>query len=225
MDYDILYQPSYSLLKVTLQKGETISAESGAMVSMSSGITIETRMKGGLMGALKRKVLGGESFFVNTFKADETGEVTFAPSLPGDIHAIDLNGQTIYAQSGAYIAASPGIDIDTKWGGAKTFLSREGFFLLKISGTGTIFLSSYGAIHEITLAEGERYVVDTGHMVAFDDTVGYSVKKVGGLKSTFLSGEGLVCELTGPGNISIQTRSEDSFLSWLIPQLPAKKGD
>lgn len=107
MEYEILYQPSYSLLKVSLQRGETISAESGAMVSMSSGIKIETRMKGGLMGALKRKVLGGESFFVNTFKADDAGEVTLAPSLPGDLSAIDLKDQTIYTQSGAYIASSP----------------------------------------------------------------------------------------------------------------------
>ncbi len=225
MEYEILYQPSYSLLKVNLQRNEAISAESGAMVSMSGGVKIETRMKGGLMGALKRKVLGGESFFVNTFKADEAGEVTLAPSLPGDLHAIELSGQTIYAQSGSYIAASPGIDVSTKWGGAKTFLSREGFFLLKISGTGTLFLSSYGAIHKITLGDGEKYIVDTGHMVAFDESVEYNVKKVGGLKSTFFSGEGLVCELRGPGNIVIQTRSEDAFLSWLIPQIPRKKGD
>ncbi|NQU03113.1 MAG: TIGR00266 family protein [Syntrophaceae bacterium] len=225
MEYEILYQPSYSLLKVSLQRGEAISAESGAMVSMSSSIKIETRMKGGLMGALKRKVLGGESFFMNTFTADDAGEVTLAPSLPGDLCAIDLKGQTIYAQSGAYIASSPGIEVDTKWGGAKTFLSREGFFLLKISGTGKVFLSSYGAIHEITLVDGQKYIVDTGHMVAFDQSVGYSVKKVGGLKSTFFSGEGLVCELTGPGKIMIQTRSEDAFLSWLIPHLPTKKGD
>lgn len=225
MEYEILYQPSYSLLKIRLQREEAISAESGAMVSMSSKIKIETRMKGGLMGALKRKVLGGESLFVNTYKADEAGEITLAPSLPGDLYAITLEGQTIYAQSGAYIASSPEVEIDTKWGGAKTFLSREGFFLLKISGRGKVFLSSYGAIHEVNLVDDQKYIVDTGHMVAFDQSVRYSVRKVGGLKSTFFSGEGLVCELTGPGKIMIQTRSEDAFLSWLIPHLPTKKGD
>jgi len=220
MQHEILYRPSYSLLKVDLARGESICAESGAMVSMSGGVGIRTAARGGILGALKRSVLGGESFFVNTFNANEAGEVTFAPSLPGDIWAIELNGQEVYAQSGSYIASSEGIEVNTKWGGAKTFFSKEGFFLLKISGTGTVFLSSYGAIHEITLAPDQKYTVDTGHMVAFDEGVGYSVRRVGGIKSTLFSGEGLVCELTGPGKILIQSRSADAFLSWLIPQLP-----
>lgn len=220
MQHEILYRPSYSLLKVDLARGESICAESGAMVSMSGGVEIQTAARGGIFGALKRSVLGGESFFMNTFNANEAGEVTFAPSLPGDIQAIELSGQSVYAQSGSYIASSPGIDVNTKWGGAKTFFSKEGFFLLKISGTGTVFLSSYGAIHEITLGPGQKYTVDTGHMVAFDEGVGYSVRRVGGIKSTLFSGEGLVCELTGPGKIMIQSRSADAFLSWLIPQIP-----
>lgn len=220
MEHDVLYRPSYSLLKIRLKQGESIIAETGAMVSMSSGIEMETTAKGGVFGALKRSVLGGESFFLNTFKAIEPGEVNFAPSLPGDISVLELNNQTVYAQSGAYIASSPGIVIDTKWGGAKTFFSKEGLFLLKISGTGKVFLSSYGAIHEIDLGIGQKYTVDTGHMVAFAESVEYNVKRVGGLKSTLFSGEGLVCELTGPGKIMIQTRSADAFLSWLIPQIP-----
>jgi uncharacterized protein (TIGR00266 family) len=222
MEHEILYRPSYSLLRVSLSQGESISAESGAMVSMSSGIEIKTAAKGGIFGALKRSVLGGESFFVNTFHANEAGEVTFAPSLPGDVSTVELKGQTLFAQSGAYIAASPEIEVNTKWGGARTFFSREGLFLLKMSGSGNVFLSSYGAIHEIQLEAGRKYTVDTGHMVAFEEGVGYGVKKVGGLKSTLFSGEGLVCELTGPGKIMIQTRSADAFLSWLLPQIPRK---
>lgn len=224
MNYEILYKPSYSLLKVKMAKAELITAEAGAMVSMSSSIEIQTEMKGGLFGALKRSVLGGESFFINTFKANDAGEITFAPPLPGDIAAIELKNQTIFAQSRSYIAASPEIQIDTKWGGAKTFFSKEGLFLLKISGTGTVFISSYGALHEIELSAGQKYIVDTGHMVTFAEGVGYSVKKVGGLKSTLFSGEGLVCELAGPGKITIQSRSADAFLSWLIPQLPKRQG-
>jgi len=177
-----------------------------------------------LFGALKKSVLGGESFFTNTFRAAEAGEVCFAPALPGDMVAVELAGQTLLAQSGAYVASSPEIAVDTKWGGAKTFVSKEGFFLLKLSGTGTVFLSSYGAIQDVQLAAGQKYVVDTGHMVAFDETVRYDVKRVGGLKSTLFSGEGLVCELTGPGRIFTQTRSEDSFLSWLLPRLPQRSG-
>ena len=222
MEHEILYRPSYSLLKIGLQQGETISAEAGAMVSMSSGIEIETRTKGGLFSSLKRSVLGGESFFVNTFRAGEPGELTLAPSLPGDICDLELRDQAIYVQSGSYIASSPEIEVDTKWGGSKTFFSREGLFLLKISGSGMVFMSSYGAIHEIELEIGQKYIVDTGHMVAFDEGVGYNIKKVGGLKSTLFSGEGLVCELTGPGKIMIQSRSEDAFLAWLIPRIPKK---
>jgi len=223
MEHDVLYRPSYSLLKIKLRQGEAVSAEAGAMVSMSSSIEIKTAAKGGIFGALKRSVLGGESFFVNTFMAADSGEVTFAPTLPGDIHALELTGQSFYAQSGAYIASSPDIQVDTKWGGAKTFFSREGLFLLKMTGTGSVFLSSYGAIHEIDLEAGQKYIVDTGHMVAFAEGVGYSVKRVGGLKSTLFSGEGLVCELTGPGKIFLQTRSADAFLAWLIPQIPKKE--
>ena len=222
MEHEILYRPSYSLLRIQLRQGETVSTEAGAMVSMSSGIKMETSMKGGLLSGLKRSVLGGESFFVNTFSAEEPGEVTFAPSLPGDIYDAELRGETLYAQSGGYIASSPEIEVDTKWGGAKTFFSKEGLFLLKMSGTGKLFLSSYGAIHNINLEAGQKYIVDTGHMVAFGEGVDYKVKRVGGLKSTLLSGEGLVCELTGPGKIMIQTRSADAFISWLIPKLPKK---
>jgi uncharacterized protein (TIGR00266 family) len=224
MEHEILYRPSFSLLKVKLAKGEAVTAEAGAMVSMSAGVEIETKAKGGLLGALKKSVLGGESFFVNTFKANDAGEVTLAPPLPGDIAAVKLEGKTIFAQSGAFIASSPEITVDTKWGGAKTFVSREGLFLLKISGTGWLYLSSYGAIHEVELAAGQKYTVDTGHMVAFDEGVRYEVKRVGGLKSTLFSGEGLVCELTGPGHIMLQSRSEDAFLSWLKPHMPQKSG-
>ena len=224
MDYEILHRPSYALLRMEISAGESVSAESGAMVGMSSGIEIETSMRGGLLGGLKRKVLGGESFFVNTFTASQDGEVNFAPSLPGDVYAVELRGETIYAQSGAYIASTQGIDVDTSWGGAKTFFSGEGFFMLKISGSGTVFLSSYGAIHEVTLEAGQTYTVDTGHIVSFAEGVGYNVKRVGGMKSTFFSGEGLVVELTGPGTITIQSRSTDALLAWLIPHLPDKSG-
>lgn len=223
MDHEILYRPSYSLLRVSLLRGESIAAEAGAMVSMSAGIEMETAARGGVFGALKRSVLGGESFFVNTFHASQPGEVTFAPTLPGDLCAFDLTGGTLYAQSGAYVACSPQIDVNTKWGGARTFFSKEGLFLLRLTGTGTIFLSSYGAVHAVDLQAGQQYIVDTGHMVAFEETVDYRVERVGGLKSTFFSGEGLVCRLTGPGRILIQTRSADAFLAWLIPQIPRKE--
>ena len=222
MNYEILHRPSYALLNLQLSAGENVSAEAGAMVSMSSGIEIETSMRGGLLGGLRRKFLGGESFFINTFNAAQNGEINLAPSLPGDIYAVELDNEVMFAQSGAFIAATEGVEVDSSWGGAKTFFSGEGFFLLKISGSGTVFLSSYGAIQEITLDAGQTYTVDTGHMVSFDEGVGYTVRRVGGLKSTFFSGEGLVVELTGPGKATIQSRSTDAFLAWLIPHLPSR---
>lgn len=222
MKHEILYKPSYSLALVNLERGEEIVAESGAMVSMSSGISIETAARGGLFGGLARKFLGGESFFMNTFHADEAGEITLAPPLPGDVFHTDMRNETLLVQSGSYMASAKNISVDTQWGGAKTFFSKEGLFLLRVQGSGDLFLSSYGAIHIKELRHGERYIVDTGHMVAFDESVNYNVTRVGGLKSTLFSGEGLVCELTGPGRIMIQSRSTDSFLSWLIPQLPSR---
>ncbi len=223
MKYDIKYGPSYALGMISLEVGEKIQAEAGAMVSMSDTIKMETGVRGGIMSGLKRSVLGGESFFINTFTAEQPGEVTIAPALPGDIVALDMTGGTLLLQSGSFLAATPDVNVDTKWGGGKTFFSREGLFLLKCTGTGTIFVSSYGAIHAVELQPGQRYNVDTGHMVAFDESVQYDVGRAGGWKTTLLGGEGLVCKLTGPGRFYLQTRSPDSFLSWLMPKLPGKR--
>ena len=223
MNHKIEYGPSYALGTVNLDAGEKIQAEAGAMVSMSPGIQMQTSVKGGLMSGLKRSVLGGESFFINTFTAEQAGHVTIAPALPGDIIALELADTTLMVQSGSFLAASPEVNVDTKWGGGKTFFSREGLFLLKCTGRGTLFVSSYGAIHLVTLADGEQYSVDTGHMVAFDETVTYEVGRAGGWKTTILGGEGLVCKLKGPGRFYLQTRSPDSFLSWLAPKLPGKR--
>ena len=224
MEFEILFQPSYALAKIDLRAGESIIAESGAMVSMSEGVEIETSTRGGVFSGLRRSLLGGESFFQNTFHAANVGgEVTLAPALPGDIVHLNLNGETIYLQSGSYLASSPEIEIDTKWGGAKGFFSKEGFFLVRATGTGHLFMSSYGGIREVVLNAGQPYTVDTGHMVAFDSTLDYSVRRVGGIKSTLFSGEGLVATYRGSGRLFIQTRSEDAYLAWLIPQLPQRR--
>lgn len=224
MRHEVLYRPSYSLLVLQLSAGQEVIAEAGAMVSMSSTIQVETKTRGGLFAGLKRAVLGGESFFVNTFRADEPGEVTFAPPLSGDVVHLQLEGQSMFAQSGGFIASTPSVEIDTKWGGARGFFAGEGLFLLRMSGTGDVWLSSYGAIHEKVLGAGERYIVDTGHIVGFDGTADYSVRRIGGLKTTLFGGEGLVAEFVGPGRIWLQTRSPGAFLDWLIPKLPRPSG-
>jgi uncharacterized protein (TIGR00266 family) len=221
MEIEIKYRPSYSLAVTRLAPGEAIQVEAGAMVGMTAGVTLETKAKGGILKSLARSVLGGESFFVNTYRAPaQGGEILLAPPLPGDMLVRPLQGETFLVQSGSYVASSEGVELDTKWGGAKTFFAREGLFMLRASGTGTLLLSSYGAIHEMDLETGQTYTVDTGHLVAFTDGMGFQIRRIGGLKSTLFSGEGLVVDLTGPGRLLLQTRSEDAFLSWLIPRLP-----
>ena len=223
MEIEILYRPSYSLSVVKLQPNEEIRVEAGAMVSMSQSISIETKATGGFLKSLGRAVLGGESFFQNYFKASAAGgEITLAPELPGDVFSLELKGEKLLVQSGSFMACESGIELNAKIS-AKALVSAEGFSMLEASGTGTLLLSSYGAIHEKNLAAGEKYIVDTTHLVAFNAEMPITPKSVGGLKSTLLSGEGFVVELTGPGRLLMQTRSPHAFLSWLIPNLPFKK--
>lgn len=224
MEHEIKHRPSYALLEVELDQSESIQSEAGAMVSHAAGIRIETSAEGGIVDSLKRKAFGGESFFMNTFVADQPGHVTLAPPLPGDVVNHRLQNEQLLVQSGSFLAADPAIDIDTKFGGGRTFFGGEGLFLLELSGTGETYLSSYGAIERIDLGPGETYTVDTGHIVAFEGSTTFDVRKVGGLKSTLFSGEGLVCKFEGEGSVWLQTRSTDAFLSWLIPNLPSGNG-
>ena len=225
MKIDIRYQPAYSLAIVGLNPDESIQAEAGAMVSMTSNIDVETSMKGGVLGALTRSVLGGETLFANTFTSRGTpGEITLAPSLPGDVNSLTISNATLYVQSGSFLASAPEINLDLKWGGAKTFFGSEGLFLLRATGTGPIILSSYGAIHKVSLDGRQPYLCDTGHVVAFTQGLNFDVRRVGNWKSTLLSGEGLVCEFRGAGDLYMQTRSTQAFLSWLIPRIPGRSG-
>lgn len=220
MEIEILHRPSYSLAVARLTPNERIRAEAGAMVSMSSGINIETKAEGGFLKSLGRAALGGESFFQNFFIAPaQGGEVTLAPELPGDMLLIELRGQRLMIQAGSYVASENGIELTTKVS-VKAFMSTEGISMLEASGTGKLLVSSYGAIFERSIAPGEKYIVDTSHLVAFDAGMGVVPKTIGGFKSTLFSGEGLVVELTGPGTIYMQTRSPRALIDWIIPQIP-----
>jgi len=224
MNVDIRYSPAFALAVITLPPGGEIRAEAGAMTSMSGGVEIETKAQGGMLAGLKRSVLGGESFFINTFRAPSGGELTVSPTLPGDIVHLPVgNSGALMVQSGSWLASDPGVQVDTKWGGRKTFFSGEGLFLLRCTGTGDMIVSSYGAIERRALGQGEVLKIDTGHIVAFEENIGYQVNKVGGWKSTLLSGEGLVATFTGPGTLWLQTRSPADFIGWLIPQLPKQQ--
>jgi len=221
MDFKIEHSPVFTILRVHLLKGEAFRAEAGAMMSMTPTIELEAKTSGkGIFGTLKAAV-GGESFFASLFTATGgDGEVILAPSNTGEIIRLDLNGNTIYCEGGAYLAGSPSLDISTK-GSLKGFISGEGLFLQKITGNGSLFLSTYGAVIEKNLTPGEKYIVDTGHMVAFEESVQYTIRKAAkGLFSTFASGEGLVAEYTGPGRIWIQTRNISAFVSVINKLMP-----
>ena len=222
MQFDIAHQPSYAIVTARLDPGESLQTEGGAMVSMDGGIEIETKATGGFLKSLGRSVLGGESFFMNTYRTETGGSLRLAPSLPGDMMVLDVaHGAALKVQSGAYIASTEGVEIETKWSGSKTFFASEGAIMLRVSGAGKLVIASFGALDEWTLGPGETYTVDSGHLVTMTDDIGFRVRKVGGWKSTLFSGEGLVVDLTGPGTFTTQSRSQDAFLSWLIPRLPS----
>jgi len=214
--------PEYALLEVELSTGEKLVSESGAMVGMDSHLKLTAQSRGGILKGLARKLLGGESFFQSTFEAETApGKVYLAPGSPGDIFELTLPaGRSLMIQSSAYLASTPEVNLDTKWGGAKGFFSGAGLFLLKATGPGKIWFNSFGAM--ATEAVSGAFVVDTGHIVAFDETLNYSISKVGGLKGLLFSGEGLVARFSGTGNVYIQTRNPASFAAFLNPFRPVK---
>lgn len=225
-NWEIKYQGAFALAVINLQAEQAISAEAGAMVSMSANVDLHSEMKGGVFGALKRAV-GGESAFVSTFTAKgNQGEVTFAPGAPGDVAGIELRNQTFMVQSSSYLAGDTTLQVDTKFGGAKSWLGGEGLFLLQVAGTGLLLVSSFGAIHRKVLRQGEQYVVDTGHLVAWEGHMQYNLRKAAksGFFRSFLSGEGMVAEFNGPGEILIQTRNLAAFAGLLKPFFPTQGG-
>lgn len=224
MRIEIEHAESYAVARVELGAGESVKAEAGAMLAMRGDVDLRTA-SGGVMKGLRRAVLGGESFFQNTFTARSEGTVWLAPPLPGDVRLIHLAGVPLVVQDGSYLASHPGVDVDTSWQGARGFFSGEGFVMLRVSGEGELLLSSYGAIQAHSLGAGERLVVDTGHIVAFTEAMPHELKRVSrGLKSLFFSGEGVVSEFTGPGLVYTQSRSTQSFMQWLSRKLPGGGG-
>lgn len=221
MEVTLKFQPAFSLAIVKVEANEEIRVEPGAMVSHTAGMTMNTKAEGGLFGGLKRMV-AGESFFQNTWKAPGNGgEITLAPAVAGDMFVLPISSDFLLA-SGAYVASEGGVTMDASWGGAKGFFGAGGLVLLKCSGRGKMVACSYGAIFDKTLAAGETYIVDTDHIVGMDASIKFTVQKSGSWKSTILGGEGLVCSLTGPGRVLMQSRSVNAFVGWLAPKLPTK---
>jgi uncharacterized protein (TIGR00266 family) len=232
MQIELDSRPSYGMAIVTMRKGEKLIAESGSMVAMSSGLAVDTTFNGtgksGILGFLKaalvglaRKFLAGESMFVNHYRAREDGQqVMLAPALVGDVVDIDLSEKdAITVQASSFLASTPDVEVELVWGGFSMLLSGEGPFFLKCRGKdGNLLMNAYGAVE--TMPIDGKYVVDSGHVVAFEGDLRYRVKRVGGWKSTLLSGEGLVLEFEGTGTLWLQTRNLGSLVSWSTPFLP-----
>ncbi|MCE4628084.1 MAG: TIGR00266 family protein [Desulfurococcales archaeon] len=221
VSYRIEGSPAYSVLIVSLSPGESVVVEPGSYMMHKGDVEIKTSSRGFLKG-LARSLFGGESFFMNTITAKSSAEVWIAPSTPGDIAAVELDGGSLVIQDGSYLAHIGNIEVSTAWKGLKGLLAEGELIWTKASGRGTVFINSYGAIRMIELGEGEKVTVDNMHFVALDSSVSWKVKKWGGLKSAIFGGEGLVVEARGPGRVWVQTRNLPLFARIIRRFLPSK---
>lgn len=228
MHFDIQYRPTHSLAIAHLEPDESVRAEASAMVSMTRNLTITTDgplQRGGLLKSFKRAMLGGETFFTNTFTARGTpGHVTLAPTLSGDMLAVEVRpGESLYIQGSSYVAAPDSVDLDTRWQGLKGFFSGETLFFLEATGSGPVLMNAFGAMETFDL-DGEL-IVDTGHLVAFGTGIEYEVTKASrGWIASYLSGEGLVLRMAGRGRIYLQSRNPKEYGQAVGAQLPPRQG-
>jgi uncharacterized protein (TIGR00266 family) len=219
-EYRFDCKPDFAFLTVQIPANTTMKVEASAMATMDTNIKMKTKAKGGL-----GRFLTGENIFINEFTAENgPGEITIAPGSPGDMDHVYLDNDTIFLQNSAYVASGMDVNVETKWQGlTKGFFSGEKLFLIKCSGQGDLWFNTYGGMIEIDV-DGD-YVVDTGHIVAFTEGLDYNITKVGGYKSLFLSGEGLVCRFSGQGKVWIQTRQFSPFASFIWPFRPQKNNN
>jgi uncharacterized protein (TIGR00266 family) len=227
MEIELLNRPSSTVAKVTLGHNEKCIAEGGSMVAMNGSMTINTtthqKGKGGIIRGLKR-LLGGESFFLNHYQSSEADDkLWLSHALPGDMEKIEISpDQGIVVSGGCFVACDDDIEMDMSWQGMKSLFSGEGLFWLKMKGTGPVIVSSYGAIYSVMVEDG--YIVDTGHIVAYEDTLNFSITKAGGSWiQSFLGGEGFVCKFKGRGRIWCQSHNSSAFGKLLGPKLRPRR--
>lgn len=215
MESEIIGKPAFAYVNVVLAPGESLVAQPDAMSSMDADLDLRARLNGGLIGGLLRKYLGGESLFINHF-TNNTGaarRITLVQKTPGDIDCVDLDGDSIYFQPGAYLCSTPGVQLSLKWAGLASYIGGEGLFKLKLTGNGRVWYGCYGALLEKDV-DGE-VIVDSCHLVAYRDGIRLKVQLSGGIFSSFFSGEGLVTRVEGKGRIVIQTRSLSGLAKWV----------
>ena len=223
LKYEIMKNPM-GLIEFTLNCGEKVTAEAAAMVFMRGDIITETRMrKGGFLKSLKAAALGGESFFVNEFIAQEDGcTLGLTGNMLGDIEVIPVTDEFI-VQSGAFVGSSGDLTLDTKWQGFTKGIFGSNLFMLKTVGTGDMFVNAWGGIIKKELTSGEKMILDNYQLVALSATADYRVTKHGSLKTTLFGGDALVIEIIGPGTVYLQTKNIMEFARALIPFLPQRR--
>lgn len=226
MQINFMHQPGNTAARIVLSPGETVTVEGGAMIAMSGHLGVETtthkKGSGGFLKAVKR-LIAGESLFLNHFTAErEAGELWLGSALAGDMMRYDLDSETLIVQSGSFVACEHNVNIDMGWQGFKNLVSGESLFWLRLNGKGAVILNSFGAIYPVEV-DGE-HIVDTGHIVAFNETLDFSLTKAGkSWLSSFFGGEGLVCKFRGKGTVWCQSHNPGSFGGSLGPSLKPRR--
>ena len=234
MNIVVSHGPSYAVATALLEAGESVIAEAGAMVSMDPHVAISTyatesreapRRRGCLGSLLSpfRRIFGGESFYQNRFTTvQHPGSVTFAPGIPGDVAVAEVSAEAgVILQNSAFLCSAEGVQIDTKWEGARGFMAGEGVFMLRAQGDGLLAFNSFGAIKEVQVED--HYVVDSGHLVAFEDSLEYDVRMFSrGIWKALFGGEAFVCEFSGRGRVWIQSRNTAAWGAMIGPKLPKR---
>ncbi len=212
METEIRNKPAFANIHVQLSKGDRIIAEADAMASMSSTVQMKTMWNGGMFRAICKRLLGSESLFVNEFSTETEGELVLTQPYPGDIECLELKDNTFFLQPGAFLACEPGVQLGLGWAGMRSLIGGEGLFRLKVSGKGRVWFGAYGGIFARQVKD--EYIVDTGHLVAYEPTISIRVGLAGGVFSSFFGGEGLVTRVKGPGQIYMQSRSFGGLTTW-----------
>jgi len=214
------------VVDIRLKSGETVYSESGGMAWMSDNISMNTEMKGGLMGGLKRKLMGESLMLTDYTCQGAEGPVAFASEFPGKIVAMTLApGQIMVCQKDSFMCAEAGVLLEMHFNkrlGAGLF-GGEGFILQKVTGPGQVFFELAGHIVEYDLVAGQRLKVDPGYLALMEPTVQFDIEMVKGVKNILFGGEGLfLANVTGPGKVWLQSMPLPNFASRLIPYLPSK---
>ena len=217
MEHEIRNRPAFANVLLRLTRGDSVIAESDAMASMSSAISLRTRWSGGFFSAILRKIFGGESLFVNEYSTTSSGELVLTQPTPGDIECIELKGQALYLQPGAFIGCDPSLHMGVAYAGISSFIAREGLFRLCVSGQGRLWFGAYGGI--VVKEIQDEFIVDSGHLIAYEPSINLRLGMAAGLFSSLFSGEGLVLRLRGPGRVYLQSRSIEALASWVNSHL------